>query len=382
MGPMQRKNEGNGVSGHGRRSASSRDVAAITTVEPENILVVLPNWVGDLVLATPALRSIRTRFPSSRISFLLRGPLEPILAGGDWMDEFIHWPQYRGQSKPSRRKSFLGFAGELKRKQFDWAILLTNSFRSAMLSRLAAIPRRIGYDRDGRGLLLTDRLLPAREKGQYVPMPMIRYYNAIARYVGCRECGEATELFTTTEEEAGASERLAAAGVRDGMPYVMLNPGAAYGPAKMWLPERFAETGDRLARERNAAVLIMCGPKEVDIARRIESLMEQPATVLADPVPSLGIAKALVRRSILLVTNDTGPRHFANACRVPVVTIFGPTFPEWTDGDYPLERIAMIPVDCGPCMKRRCPLDHRCMTGITTDRVMGHVSELLDVESR
>ncbi len=353
----------------------SRVPRAIERTSPSRILVVLPKWVGDLVLATPALRALRQRFPSAHISFLVRGNLAEVLTGGDWMDEVIRWPT--GRDKSARRQGFLGLAGQLRDQRFDLAILMTNSFRSALLARLGGIPRRVGYDRDGRGLLLTDKLLPERFDGKYVPVPMIRYYNAIARYLGCRDCGTRPELHTTEEEETVAADAIAAAGVDPGSPIVVINPGASFGPAKCWLPERFAAVADRLVADGRAAVFVSCGPREVAIARTVARHMKQKAVVLDNPVMQLGPSKALIRRAALLITNDTGPRHFANAFGTPVVTIFGPTHPQWTATDAPLERRLMIEVDCGPCMKRVCPLDHRCMTGITTDMVLAAARELL-----
>jgi len=342
---------------------------------PTRMLVALPNWVGDLVLATPALRALRDQFPETHVAFLVRSHLADVLDGGDWMDEIIHWPA--GKSRPKRRRSFLGLAGELRGQRFEVALLLSNSFRSALLARLAGIRRRIGYDRDGRGLLLTDRLLPEKTNGRFVPVPMTRYYNAITRYLGCRQFPPQLELFTTPQEESAASQALEAAAVRPGQPIVILNPGASFGPAKCWLPERFAQVGDRLIERRGAAILVSCGPKEVETARQVARFTRHRFTVLDNPVMRLGPLKALIRQASLLVTNDTGPRHFANAFGTPVVTIFGPTDPQWTATDSPDERALMVKVDCGPCMKRTCPLDHRCMTRISSEMVLEPAFDLL-----
>ncbi|HSW43990.1 MAG TPA: lipopolysaccharide heptosyltransferase II [Phycisphaerae bacterium] len=354
-------------SGDGDRPAAS---------DPERILIVLPNWVGDLVLATPALQALRSRFPNARITGLLKNHLAEVLSGSEWIDEFVFWPL--GASKPSRRQGFLGLAGELRDQRFDVAMLFTNSFRSALIARLAGIKRRVGYDREGRGLLLTDKLLPHKFDGRYVPTPMIRYYNAMARYLGCRECPEQPELFTTEEQERVAAAAIEAAGVAGDRPIVVINPGASYGPAKCWLPERFAEVADRLVSLCRAAVFVACAPAEIDVARQVASRMRERATVLDDPVMRLGPLKAFVRRASLLVTNDTGPRHFANAFGTPVVTLFGPTDPEWTRTDAPGERSLLVPVDCGPCMKRVCPLDHRCMTRIASEKVFEVARSLLE----
>ena len=174
-----------------------------------------------------------------------------------------------------------------------------------------------------------------------------------------------------------ADAAVEAAGARTGRPVVVVNPAAAYGPAKCWPPERFAEVADRIVRLCNAAVFVACGPDEIDVARRVADRMTESAVVLDNPVMRLGPLKALVRRADLLITNDTGPRHFANAFGTPVVVIFGPTDPEWTRTDAPNERSLVVPVDCGPCMKRVCPLDHRCMTRIDADRVFEAARSLL-----
>jgi heptosyltransferase-2 len=369
---MARSSEhGSNGNGNGHTPASNGAQS-----DPARILIVLPNWVGDLVLATPALRAMRARFAESKITFLVKPHLADILAGGDWMNDTVYWPA-KGRTRAKNRQGFLGLAGELRDRDYDWAVLLTNSFRSAMLTRLAAIRRRVGYDRDGRGLLLTDKLLAAKADGKYLPVPMTRYYNAIARYLGCRDCPTKLELYTTPREEAIAEQTLVEAGIEKGRPFIVLNPAASFGPAKCWLPERFAEVGDQLAREHGAAVFIMCGPKETQIARQVAGTMREAPVVLDRPVLPLGPSKALIRRASLLVTNDTGPRHFANAFGTPVVTIFGPTDPEWTATDAAAERSLMVPVDCGPCMKRHCPLDHRCMTRISSDMVLEKARELL-----
>lgn len=344
-------------------------------LKPERLLVVLPNWVGDLVLATPALRAIRMQFPAAYIAALVKPPFREILSGGDWTDDVVVWPV--GKTRPRRRRGFLGLAQELREKQFDTAVLLTNSFRSALLARLAGIRRRVGYDRDGRGLLLTDKLLPDKSNGKYVPIPMVRYYNAVARYLGARELPTCLELFTTPEEEATVQGLLDRHGVRSDQPTIVVNPGASFGTAKCWPPERFGEVADGLIEAFDAAVFISCGPKERDVAHAVSAAMRRKAIVLDQPILSLGPLKALVRRSSLLVTNDTGPRHFGIAFGVPVVTLFGSTDSAWTQTDYALERQVAVKVHCSPCMKRVCPTDHRCMTRITAPMVVEAACKLL-----
>jgi heptosyltransferase-2 len=171
-----------------------------------------------------------------------------------------------------------------------------------------------------------------------------------------------------------ALERPAAAGRA---PLVLLNPGANYGAAKCWPAENFARAADQLIDERGATVLLSGAPKERPILEAIARYMKHAAIDLSAKGLTLGALKEITRRCDLMITNDTGPRHIAAAFDVPVVTIFGPTHPEWTEIYFPRERKVSVPVFCGPCQKKTCPLDHRCMTRVTPAMVHGASAELL-----
>ena len=350
-------------------------------------------------MATPALRAIRTRFANASITFLLEPNLVDLVRGGDWMDGCIEWPGRR-QRTPLHR-SYREMIGRLRRKRFDWAILLPNSFRSALAARLAGARRRIGYDRDGRGFLLTDRI-PVKNRratrgnishrshevrpsnlpvspGPFVPMPIVDYYADLAEVLGCDRPGDRLELFTTSDCDEAIEARLASLGIAKRRPLVVISPGAKYGAAKCWFPDRFAAVADHLVERTDAAVVITCGPGEEPLARSIGSYMRRGGIVFDRPRTTLGELKSLIRRSDLLICNDTGPRHLAKAFDVPVVTIFGPTHRAWTDTSHADERIVRVDVDCGPCQQRICPLNHlKCMTGVTVEAVLGAATELLE----
>src|SRR5438876_4055288 len=150
--------------------------------EPSRILVVQPSWVGDAIMATPTLRALRELYPGAHISYLLRRYVKPIYAGMPWADQLI---TYRtGKTKAKAGKGFFDLATRLRRGRFDTAILLPNSFKSALICKMARIPRIIGYERDGRGFLLDDKLLPVKERGKFVPTPILRYYLGLAHYLG------------------------------------------------------------------------------------------------------------------------------------------------------------------------------------------------------
>ena len=382
--------------------------------DPRSILVVLPTWVGDFVMATPTLRAIRNRFSDAHITFLIEPNLRDLACGGDWANEWINLPteQRNGKASTPLSKPFRDFVWDLRRRRFDWAVLLPNSFRSAMIARLAGATRRFGYDRDGRGMLLTDRLpctnkrngseprpsgsgratYPALSTTQpvkmgtslpvkptrFLPMPLVEYYADLAEAIGCDRPGDRFELVTTPDDNESVESRLRELGIADRRPLVVISPGAKYGAAKCWLPERFAAVADRLIESENAAVIVTCGPGEEAIARGIGSAMKREGAVFDSPLLTLGQLKSLIARSDLLICNDAGPRHIGKAFEVPVVTVFGPTHPDWTATTYATERIVRVDVDCGPCQQRVCPLGHLdCITGVTVEAVEGACREVL-----
>jgi len=345
--------------------------------EPRKVLVVQPNWVGDAVMATPTLRALRELYPAAHISYLMRRYVKPLYAGMPWADQFITYRTGKGQAKTGR--GLFDLAARLRAAKFDLAVLLPNSFKTALLCKMAGIDRIVGYERDGRGFLLTDKLVPMKEKGKFVPTPIIKSYMGIARYLGAANRELTMELFVTPSERREADEVLARCGVDSstfrpafnggGPPMILLNPGAQYGAAKCWNPEYFAELADRLIDQQNATVLLSAAPRERAIVDAIKRTMRHAAIDLSSAGMNLGSLKEIVRRCDLMITNDTGPRHIAAAMNVPVVTIFGPTFPQWTEIYYAKERQVSVKVFCGPCQKKTCPLDHRCMTRVSPGMV-------------
>jgi len=340
--------------------------------DSQKILVVQPNWVGDAVMATPTLRAIRQLYPSAHISYLMRRYVKPLYGGMPWADQFITYRTGKSHAKTGR--GLFDLSARLRAAKFDLAILLPNSFKAALVCKMASIPRVVGYERDGRGFLLTDKLLPVKEKGKFVPTPIIKSYMGVARYLGASHRDLKMELFVTPSEMRETQEVFERCGLEAGTnrpaangqpPLVLLNPGAQYGAAKCWRPEYFAELADRLIDEQNATILLSAAPRERPIIESIKRYMRHAPIDLSNKGTTLGSLKEIVRRCDLMITNDTGPRHIAAAMDVPVVTIFGPTFPEWTEIYYAKEKQVAVKVFCGPCQKKVCPLDHRCMTRIS-----------------
>lgn len=355
---------------------------------PQRVLVVQPSWVGDAVMATPALRALRQLYPQAQISYLMRRYVKPIYAGMPWADKLITFRT--GRTKAKAGKGTFDLAGRLRAGKFDLAILLPNSFKSALVCKMAGIDRIVGYERDGRGFLLSDKLLPVKDRGKFVPTPIVKYYLGLAHYLGSQDRNLKLELFVTEHEQREAVEVLTRAGLDADLdrpalagkpPLILLNPGAQYGAAKCWLPEYFAQLADRLIEEQSATVLLSASPKERAIVDAIQRHMKHSAVDLSRAGSTLGALKEIVRRCDLMVTNDTGPRHIAAAFDVPVVTIFGPTHPEWTEIYFKKEQKVAVKVFCGPCQKKTCPLDHRCMTRITPAMVHATAIGLLPPRS-
>ena len=353
--------------------------------DPQRILIVQPSWVGDAVMATPTLRAIRNLYPQAQISFLLRRYVKPVYAGMPWADKLITYRTGRTKARAGKGQ-FFELAARLRKRKFDLAILLPNSFKSALVCKMAGIDRTVGYERDGRGFLLSDKLLPVKEKGKFVPSPIVKYYLGLAHYLGSAERDLKLELFVTEAERRDAENVFARAALDPNLsrpaacglaPLILLNPGAQYGAAKCWLPEYFAQLADRFVDELGATVLLSAAPKERPIVEAISRQMKHAAIDLSRAGVDLGALKEIIRRCDLLVTNDTGPRHIAAAFDVPVVTIFGPTHPEWTEIYFTRERKVAVKVFCGPCQKKTCPLDHRCMTRLTPGMVFDAATQLL-----
>lgn len=340
----------------------------------DRIALFLPNWIGDVVMATPAVRAVRERFPHARLVAVCRPYIAPLLGGAPWFDDII----LHDKSGKAGLRS-LSLIGRLRRERFDAAVLFPNSFRSALLARLGGCRQRIGFARYGRSLLLTDRLQPVRDRrGRIKPSPIIDDYNRLVRPLGVADPGRRMELFTTPADEIAAGHVWQNEGLDRAPEVIGLNSGGAFGAAKQWPVEHFAELARQFVDRRASAVLVLCGPNERDLARAIVKQADRPGVVsLADRDVSLGLTKACVRRLDLLVTTDSGPRHFAAAFDRPVITLFGPTFIDWTETYFAKAIHLQESVPCGPCQQRVCPLDHRCMRDLGVARVRQAAEQLL-----
>ena len=355
----------------------------LTSISPERIVVFLPNWVGDAVMATPALRALRQRFASARITFFGKPASVAVLDGSGLCDATA----LDRLSGSSTRQGAFAAGRRLRSEKFDLAVLLPNSFRSALIARRARISRRLGYDRDHRGWLLTDRRQPPRGDGGLEVYPALDYYLDLVAECGATPDSRELRLGVTDAGEAQAQQLLADAQYDSSQPLVLLNPGGSFGPSKLWPAERYAAAADSLVDQCDAQIIINAAPGEETIAAAVAVAMAHPPLVnLADDANSLALVKSLLKRTDVLITNDTGARHIGAAMQTALVTIFGSTDPAWTIIDWPRERIIRADVACSPCQKKRCPNPpgstfHQCMTAIQPQDVIDAAKDLL-AESR
>ena len=340
------------------------------------IAIFLPNWLGDLAMATPALRAMRRHFgPQTHIVGILRPYLADVLAGTDWLDE--QW-FFDPRAKDRRLRSW-AVARRMRQQRFDMAVLLTNSLRTAAVAWLGGATERIGYVRYGRGPLLTGKLYPRRIGRRLVPQPMVETYLELARVLGCTEESPRLELATVEADERSADGVFQRLGLPSGGRVAALNSSGAYGAAKLWPVEYFGALARRIVDELGHDVLVTCGPKERDIARQVVQLAGSSRVVsMAEQPMDLGTAKACIRRCRLMVSTDSGPRHVAAAFGLPVITLFGPMLPIWSENPTQKAVNLMLDLDCIGCHKRVCPLGHhRCMRDLTVEMVFRAVEGVL-----
>jgi heptosyltransferase-2 len=343
--------------------------------------ILLPNWVGDTVMATPTLRAIHKRFRSeAEIACIMRPPMAEILAGADWFDHAFYCDRRSDQPELGTRE----LLRRLRAWKPDSLVLLTNSFWAGALAWLSGARQRIGYARNGRGPLLTKALLAPRSGRTRIPIPATEYYLKLAYALGCPAEPPQTELATLPRDEAVADRVWHKLGLNQARRVVVFNTGSAVGSAKSWPTEHYVSLARLTVADPQVAVLVICGPAEREAARAIEQAANHPRVKsLPGQDIGLGVSKACVRRSGVMVTTDSGPRHFALAFGVPVITLFGPTDPRWIDSRNPLATNMVHPVDCGPCGKSVCPLaHHRCMRDLSVDRVSDSLQRLLSLDRR
>jgi heptosyltransferase-2 len=338
--------------------------------DAKKILVIGVNWVGDTVLSLPALRELRRLFPGVHIGFLARAYLGDLLREIPDVDEVI---SYRTRTGINRWADELRMVRALRRSGFDVALILPRSFRSALVAYLAAIPFRVGYVDEGRGFLLTHGI-PRTDS--LLRLHRTEYYLHLIECMGGVAEGDAPAIEVAPVLRRWAQGYLRSCGMEDIRPVVGFNPGATYGSAKCWDPLRFSALGTRLCRDHGAGILIFGSRRERELAAMIARGIDGKALNLAGSTTLPQLA-ALMASCDVVVTNDTGPMHISAAVKTPVVAIFGSTDPVTTGPRGNGHIIVRKAVSCSPCLKRVCPIDHRCMDLISTDDVQEALNRII-----
>lgn len=336
---------------------------------PRNIIVRMPNWIGDLVMATPILADLRAAYPDARITAMCRAPICELLKEDGHIDELFCFSRVSGFSRHAERRNIME---KLRSGSYDLGILLTHSFSSAWLFWRARIPYRLGYDGNGRSLLLTKSLpLPVTLEEQH----LVTTYKMLLAPLGIPVSKTHPCLYLTEQEKEAAGELLYRHQIPRGATLVGINPGATYGSAKCWIPDRFREVTQLLLRDPNLYFVYFGDLSMLSLVKEICRDLPSRVVNLAG-LTSLRQLASLICQCSVLLTNDSGPMHIADALNVPVVALFGSTSPIVT-GPYRARSVIQKSVACSPCYQRRCPIDFRCMTSIQTDEVYREILHVL-----
>lgn len=330
-------------------------------MDPQNILVRMPNWIGDLVMATPILSDLRRRYPRASITAMCRTPLCQLLEEDEAIDELFCFT--KPQNDFLRRQLKRNVIDKIQAGKYDLGILLTNSFSSAWWFWQGRVKRRIGFAADLRSFLLTDRV-PKVENREH----LVVTYKRLLEPLGIPISATKPRLFVTEKEVADSKELLFQRGYRKGKKLIGINPGAAYGTAKCWPPERFRALALRLLLEKDLFVVFFGDTSTEGLVKEICHGLPESAINLAG-VTSLRELACIIKDCDLLITNDSGPMHIAAAFGTPLIALYGSTDDRET-GPYGCpESVVNKRVSCSPCFKRVCPIDFRCMKQITVDEI-------------
>ncbi len=344
----------------------------------QRILIRATNWVGDAVMCVPAMEAIRARFPRSHIAVLAR-PWVAGLYGPELVDEVIPYEAARGW-KDLRAKWRI--ASQLRARKFDCVILLQNAFEAAVIVWAAGIPCRIGYNRDGRGLFLSKPIAVPRKTEIHRHERF--YYLELLRRAGIIDAIPPVNFIRLRSADRHFQvgfRRLTQLGFQGDV--VGISPGAAYGGAKRWLPEHFAEASAELARKLSAGVAVFGSTDERELCAGVAARLEEQGIEVRNLAGETSLAEFidLAAACCVFLTNDSGAMHISSALGVPTVAIFGATDDVGTGPTGPLARVVRENVDCSPCLLRECPIDHRCMTRVSAARVSSVALELIKLKT-
>ncbi len=337
----------------------------------KTIFIRCPNWVGDIVMATPVFECFRNNFPKAKIIAGIRPYARGIVEESPWFDDLV-------LCKDKNFSGFLKTVQQIRRFRPDAAILLPNSVRSFLAAKWAGAASIYGYKRTVRKFFLTAGPEPVRTKQGFKPMPMVDYYLEICRDLGLTVVESPKPRLTiSTRLQENGKRLLEGYGIKNGDSVIGLNPGASFGSSKCWPAGHFAKLAELIEENLGSKIMLFGGPGEESLA---QAIVEKSRAAIINTAPDhidLADLKPLIKRCDLLVSNDTGPRQYAVAFDVPVVVLMGPTNPLYTAANLDRTRVIREEMACSPCHKKTCPTDHKCMKDILPQRVFEEVKDLL-----
>jgi len=329
----------------------------------------MPNWIGDLIMATPVLTDLRKAYPKAHITAMCRTPISDLLREDQDIDELFYFSKINSFGRRNDKRDIVE---KLRRGKYDLGILLTSSFSSAWWFWLGKVKKRLGYQGNGRGILLTDKVpFPKNVHEQH----LVETYKMLLEPLGIPLSSSKPRIFLTEKELSDAKTLLKQLGISSEQILIGINPGAAYGTAKCWLPERFREVTERLLKLPNIRIIYFGDQASMPLVKEICQDLPSPVINLAG-LTSLRELAALIKLCQVILTNDSGPMHIAAAVGTPLVALFGSTN-EIATGPYKTGTIIHKHVSCSPCYRRVCPIDFRCMKRIETDEVYKEILRIL-----
>ena len=331
-------------------------------MDVKNIVIRMPNWIGDAVMAAPAIRVMREQHPGAKITLMAKASIASLFQKDPQIDAFFEF---------DKKEAHRDLVYRVRQEKFDYALLLTNSFSSAWLFYRAKIPMRVGYSKDWRHLLLSKSLPYPKSKTEE---HMIKTYLRLS-LKEAEKIEDTPKLYLSDQEKSCAKTFLKKCEISDDPLIIGINPSAAFGSSKCWLEERFHELSLKLLEDTKVILFFFGDAKSEEKVKRISNDLGPRAFNLAGTT-SLRQLMALMNECDLFLTNDSGPMHMASALGTKVVALFGSTSPEAT-GPYNNSRVIHKKVECSPCFKRECPIDFRCMRAISVEEVHQAVLEEL-----
>ncbi|MCF6248656.1 MAG: lipopolysaccharide heptosyltransferase II [Desulfobacula sp.] len=338
------------------------------------IMIRAANWVGDAIMTTPVIRAVRKNFPKSKIVVLAKPWVIPVYKYNPYIDEVMVY------DNSLRHKFGLGtlrLAMDLRNQQFDLAVLMQNAFEAALISFLGGVKERLGYNTDVRGVLLNRaiKLNPALKKEH-----LVDYYIGILKGADLIDDGRSLDLFLSSQDQTFANQLLIDKGIDLSRPVIGINPGATGGTAKRWFPDRYAKLAKKLFKKYKVKVLLFGGPSDVELGEYIVKKSNYSCINIAGTT-SLGQAFSLIEKCSLFITNDSGLMHAAAALNINQIVVIGSTDFVATAPSNENSVMVRVPVDCSPCLKDTCPVDHRCMEKISVDMVFQTCESFLEKKS-